>query len=132
LQVRTREQTPAQWAITHNNLGAALRDQAAIAEGAAQARLLTEAIQAYHAALQVYRPEWMAGRFFSGSAQIIGLLLNLASLSVEKGKKEMLLSEAHYHLERIVSHSQTTSNAEQQAFIQTLAQAIQDALHDDE
>ena len=132
LQVYSREQTPMDWAMTQNNLGTALRAQANLAEGEEQARLLAEAIQAYRAALQVYRPEWMARRFLFVSVQIILLLLELAPLLKEKGKKDALLYEAQRHLESIVLRFQTTLDAEEQEGIQTLAQAIQEALDDDE
>ncbi len=57
LKVRTREQSPRQWAMTQNNLGIALRSQGERAEGADGVRLLGEAVQAHREALKVYTRE---------------------------------------------------------------------------
>ena len=48
------ETDPTNWAMTQNNLGAALGNQAKRVEGAAGADLLAGAVVAYEAALQVY------------------------------------------------------------------------------
>ena len=51
---RTRDQLPQDWAMTQNNLGAALSDQG-IRTGGEQGRaLLADAVKAYRNALQVY------------------------------------------------------------------------------
>ena len=57
LEVRTREQLPQDWAMTQNNLGVALWDQAARTEGAKGAELLAQAVTAYRSALEVYTRE---------------------------------------------------------------------------
>jgi hypothetical protein len=53
LEVYTREQLPQDWALTQNNLGLALSDQAARTEGAKGAELLAQAMSAYRSALEV-------------------------------------------------------------------------------
>jgi len=57
LEVRTREQLPQDWATTQNNLGLALRDQAARIEGTKGAELLAQAVTAHRSALEVYSAE---------------------------------------------------------------------------
>ena len=53
LEVYTREQLPQNWALTQNNLGNALRDQADRTEGTKGAELLAQAVSAYRSALEV-------------------------------------------------------------------------------
>jgi hypothetical protein len=57
LEVRTREQLPQDWAATQNNLGVALRDQAARTEGAKGAELLAQAVSAFRSCLEIYTAE---------------------------------------------------------------------------
>jgi hypothetical protein len=57
LEVRTREQLPQHWATTQNNLGIALRDEAARTEGIKGAELLAQAVTAFRSALEVYSAE---------------------------------------------------------------------------
>jgi hypothetical protein len=57
LEVYTREQLPQDWAQTQNNLGNALRDQAARTKGTRGAELLAEAVAAHRSALEVYSAE---------------------------------------------------------------------------
>jgi tetratricopeptide (TPR) repeat protein len=52
-RVYTREAAPADWALTQNNLGNALAEQAGLAEGETRATLLEQAVEAYRAALAV-------------------------------------------------------------------------------
>jgi tetratricopeptide (TPR) repeat protein len=58
LEVRTRERVPLDWAMTQNNLGTALRALGERQDGASDAgsRRLQEAVAAYRAALEVFRP----------------------------------------------------------------------------
>jgi tetratricopeptide (TPR) repeat protein len=61
------------WAMTQNNLGAALSAQAGLAEGAARAALLEQAVAAYRAALTVRTresaaPDWAATQNNLGNA----------------------------------------------------------------
>ena len=53
LEVYTRAAHPVDWAMTQNNLGVALADQAGRTDGAAGGGLLGEAVAAYRAALEV-------------------------------------------------------------------------------
>ena len=57
LKVYTREQLPQDGAVTLNNLGTALSDQAGRSEGAEAVRLLNESVSAYREALKVYTKE---------------------------------------------------------------------------
>ncbi|HEX3716629.1 MAG TPA: hypothetical protein VH595_01565 [Verrucomicrobiae bacterium] len=60
LEVRTREQLPQDWALTQNNLGIALKEQASrmVSDDKSKAReLLNEAIEAYQAGLEVFTIE---------------------------------------------------------------------------
>ena len=57
LDVYTRESLPQQWAMTQNNLGAALQERGIRTTSEAGARLLSEAVAAYRAALDVYTRE---------------------------------------------------------------------------
>jgi len=52
-EVYTREQAPDDWAMTQNNLAAALGTQATLFEGEEQKHLLEEALEAYRQVLQV-------------------------------------------------------------------------------
>jgi len=54
LKVYTREQLQQDWAMTQNNLGAALCDQAGRSEGTEAVRLLSESVSAYNEALTVF------------------------------------------------------------------------------
>jgi tetratricopeptide (TPR) repeat protein len=67
LEVRTRERVPLQWAGTQNNLGNALRALGERQDGTLDAgrRRLEEAVAAYRAALEVYRP--------AGASYYVGL-----------------------------------------------------------
>ncbi|HEU5383607.1 MAG TPA: hypothetical protein VFV38_50045 [Ktedonobacteraceae bacterium] len=93
LQVYTREQTPGDWAMTQNNLGNALSDQAAIAEGEEQTRLLTEAINAYRAALQVYTREQTPGDW-AMTQNNLGVALRAQAAIAEGEEQARLLTEA--------------------------------------
>ncbi len=53
LTVRTRGEHPVDWAMTQNNLGAALQQQGSRSAGPEGAALLAEAVTAYRAALSV-------------------------------------------------------------------------------
>ncbi|MBI4249443.1 MAG: hypothetical protein HY611_08060 [Elusimicrobia bacterium] len=53
LKVRTQNELPQDWAMTQNNLGAALGDLGAQLRGEAGNKLLSEAVQAYRQALKV-------------------------------------------------------------------------------
>ena len=57
LEVRTREQLPQDWAMTQNNLGNALKEQAIRTAGAQGTELLAQAVAAYRSALEVYTHE---------------------------------------------------------------------------
>ena len=57
LKVYTRDALPQDWAMTQNNLGNALGDQALASEGAERARLLRSSIGASKAALTIYTLE---------------------------------------------------------------------------
>jgi tetratricopeptide (TPR) repeat protein len=58
LEVRTRERVPLDWAMTQNNLGNALRALGERDDGTSDAGRgrLEEAVAAYRAALEVFRP----------------------------------------------------------------------------
>lgn len=73
LKAYTRREAPTEWAAIQNNLGATLSDQAGLAEGAEQARLLEEAVAVYQAALEVRTPqslpvEWAQTQNYLGTA----------------------------------------------------------------
>jgi hypothetical protein len=55
LEVYTRAELPQDWAMTQNNLGAALQEQGIRTAGEAGAPLLAEAVRAFEGALEVYR-----------------------------------------------------------------------------
>ena len=57
LEVRAREQLPQDWAMTQNNLGTALRDQADRTAGPKGAELLAQAVAAFHSCLEIYTAE---------------------------------------------------------------------------
>jgi tetratricopeptide (TPR) repeat protein len=57
LKVYTREESPQQWAMTQNNLGAVLSSQGERAEGADGVRLLGEAVAAHREALKIFTRE---------------------------------------------------------------------------
>ena len=54
LEVRTRQELPHDWAMTQNNLGTVLCDQARRTAGPEAVQLLADAVRAYRAALEVY------------------------------------------------------------------------------
>ena len=54
LEVRTRERVPLDWAMTQNNLGAALRTLGELESGTER---LEQAVQAHRAALEVFTVE---------------------------------------------------------------------------
>jgi tetratricopeptide (TPR) repeat protein len=60
LESYPREQLPQQWAMTQNNLGAALSDQGTRTGGEEGTRLLAQAVTAYTNALQVRTYEALA------------------------------------------------------------------------
>ena len=54
LEVYTRQELPQDWAVTQNNLGNALSDQAGRTSGPEAVQLLADAVKACRAALEVY------------------------------------------------------------------------------
>ena len=54
LEIRIRELSPKDWALTQNNLGVALQDQGERTGGNEARDLLAQAVTAYRAALEVY------------------------------------------------------------------------------
>src|SRR5262249_48110566 len=53
LEVYTRQEFPRDWAMTQNNLGTALHDQALRSSGLEAVQLLADAVKAFRAALDV-------------------------------------------------------------------------------
>jgi hypothetical protein len=85
--------------MTQNNLGTALRDQAGLAEGAARAALLGQAVEAYRAALTVYTrtsaaPAWAMTQF------------NLALLGIDLANDAPTDADAAAHLRDALAAAQ--------------------------
>jgi len=73
LQVYTRDELPQQWAMTQNNLGAALSDQGTRTSGERGQALLAEAVNAFNLALEIRTyetlpPQWAQTKYNLGQA----------------------------------------------------------------
>jgi hypothetical protein len=92
-RVYTRQAAPANWATAQNNLGTALGDQARLAEGAEQVRLLGEAVGAFRAALEVSTRQ-AAPAAWAATQNNLGETLRRQAELAEGGERARLLGEA--------------------------------------
>ncbi|QTA79451.1 Tetratricopeptide repeat-containing protein [Desulfonema limicola] len=75
MTVYTLETLPQYWAATQNNLGAALSDQGIRTGGKEGAKLLSQAVEAYRAALTVYTLETLP-QYWAGTQNNLGNALS--------------------------------------------------------
>lgn len=73
-----RDRQPEKWAMSQHNLGNALQDLALARRDETTPRLLSEAIEAYRAALRVYKQEAHPGRWCATQGNLATALGNLA------------------------------------------------------
>lgn len=93
LTVFTPRRAPLEWAAAEHNLGLAVSDQAALAQGFERERLLSDAIAAYRAVLTVYNRDQHPSDWAATQHNLAVALDDLADLA--DGPKQMwLLAEA--------------------------------------
>jgi len=80
LTVFTKQGTPQDWARAQFNLGATLRDNAALVEGEERYKFLKEANEAYRAALAVFSKEYTPINWSSTQYQLGNILQHQAQL----------------------------------------------------
>jgi hypothetical protein len=98
LQVYSREQAPAVWAATQNNLGAILVAQARIVAGPQRHNLFTQAVTAYRAALEVDTPEDTPTQWATEQSNLGNALSGLAQLAEGPEQYDLLTQAATaYH-----------------------------------
>jgi hypothetical protein len=93
LQVRTRQAAPADWAMTRNNLGLVLRDQAGLAENTARIALPGKAVKAYRAALGIHTQHGAPGSWAMTQNYLGNVLRDQAQL-VAGTERVRLLGQA--------------------------------------
>ena len=93
LEVFTKADLPQGWAMTQNNLGGALGNQAARTEGSKGAELLAQAVTAYRSALEVRTREQLP-QDWARTQNNLGIALQEQAARTEEAKGAELLAQA--------------------------------------
>jgi len=90
LEVFTHAQLPQDWAMTQNNLGAALQEQGIRTGGEEGARLLGEAVTAYRSALEVFTRAQLPQQWATTQNNLGNSLKEQAKRIVSKDKEKAM------------------------------------------